>query len=782
MNSPIYLGRLVCCCLSAACVACTGFINAEAGVAGLNHHTRLDRQPLTSSQRPDSISAMALDRGRYRTGREEIVSEAWPAAMDDVAPSLPQSRCLWLGEGEGLRLHWEQLLTISDEGLQNMGLDRATPPLGMCRMNDPITRQPPAGEDGSLELVTVSAGQIEERSSRSEGSATVLPVTEGEWAVFEADVHLMWAWLSEYPTPVDELNICDPTPLTDPDGVVDIAEGVLRYNGPYRDGLISSCSGPHGQVLFPVRDAVYGLFGRGLLSGDPVANDHIFQPAIKVANGVERLARPMSVSGAQRSWATPSEGSAEHNVFWVENFSRRIHTRAVRLFRFVGAGQREYLNSGGEPLCITDPATGNNCRWTCAPEPEGAASVYHLRADAGAQPGCRLAAINVADHPAVTPTYAKDHLCDRATDAQCKTLIDPLLWSVPAAIGGSSQLYIEFEIEPVFEGMALRVSPLASHLGTTPVDEKRQATFEVINIGGVPIEIDVLQGMTLTGAKSHVQAWFLTDEQPHPMPLRIGEDGVEVSMEMFEDARLSLAEGDEFLQLRRRSRDGTQAIVRDHAVMFDGEYMIRDEPGVDLANPELAAIQYPVHVSSFVHALPPKTLMPDERVTVLVNITPTAYHAVDGTNRHRAWLHVEALNLYDPGERQTAAIPLTVDALMGPQLEVFPPAIGLPRRGDESAAGRTAALLIGNYGDVPLELHSLTISGPDAGQFHVVSSPSLPQIMAPADAHVVRIEYLSQCDAAAWRGHRADLDIASSYQDLSVRLRGAPSCTLEFSP
>jgi hypothetical protein len=141
-------------------------------------------------------------------------------------------------------------------------------------------------------------------------------------------------------------------------------------------------------------------------------------------------------------------------------------------------------------------------------------------------------------------------------------------------------------------------------------------------------------------------------------------------------------------------------------------------------------------------------------------------------------VHVGASNLNDPIERQSAEIPVTVEALRGAALQLFPPTIGLPRPGVESPSRNVASLMAANYGDVALEIAEFKVSGPDAALFTLQTPPSVPLTLVPGDARLLRIEYQSRCDNRAWQGHRATLDFSTDGRTLSVPLRGTADCVL----
>lgn len=749
----------------------------------LNHHTRLDRAPLDTDQRPDFIGVPALLTGTYRTRDDQIISEAYPLSMEQTIASLPQSDCMWMGHDNGqreaLRMHWEGRAFLTDEALDELNVTDEIRYVGYCRFNDVVTRQPPRRVNGPQNEYFV-LDPSDANVKGDEFFSFELGDDENFPRVLE-DLSILTAKMRELPTVSGGAhNLCVAETDNDPAGIVEVTPSSVLYDGAYLadGGFINACSGPFGRKLYPGRDARYEYYGLSI-SGD-VTFTYQFTPSIKIAAGGETFARLTTANGNQRYWSTPHSGSLESDVHWQENFSRRLQTESVRFFT-ERDGVRDYLDLGAERLCINDPNTGAACDWRCDATDEAQGSRYWLREDDAQDEGCRIgeSVSGVADLPPVTPTYNKGEICDR-TDSNCDPIIAPLRWSVAGIDPAVGDVFVEFTLQPKFEGMMLRVSPTLTNLGDHRVGNKTQAAIEIINIGGVPIEVSDISMIEHVQSDTDFEAIPVGSAESFPLPVRGAEDGIQILPGELEFFPYALQEQEGLTIARRTLVDGDVVNIQDHEVMVNGRTLIRPSKQASLVNPAHDHGEYFVHWTSYSVRSLPFTLMPDESAKVLVNATPRGYQGINGTNEHLGWLHVEASNQFDPTESQTAEVPVVLKALNGPQLQVFPPSVSLPISGSPNPSVYRGTAVIANFGDLAMNVQSLKLGGDDDAYFSLHQPPSLPITLAPGDAQVLEIEYQQNCDPLAQLGHVAWLNVETAYQTARVRLQGTTECTLQL--
>lgn len=753
------------------------------GTHDMNEHTRLDRQPLTTEQRPDVIDTVDLYDGTYRTNADQIISDIYPAGMDDVIASLPQSDCIWLGrdgaQGEALRLHWELVSRLSDEAIDEFDLSDEVREIGLCRFNDVVTRQPPRRENGSDEYIEMSARDVQKYGDDG------FSIDGENFPRLTEDINLHWGQLREFPTrDSGPLNSCETESSNDPAEAVDIFSGVLGYDGsdgaPYNDDQphrrISACSGPFGRILFPERDARYEYWDYADEYGPEVSR--FFSASIKIAHPGAGFARPTSASGSQHAWSTMRTGTDAEDTYWEENFSRRIQPTEVRFFT-ENEGIRNYLDLDGSRLCINDPANGMSCDWRCDAEDTANGSRFVILADSSMQPGCRIGeALNgLPELPPVTPTYRRVALCDR-NEANCAPILDPLIWSIDGVDPGIGTVYIEFTLEPVFEGMALRAAPTSVPLGSLEIGRKSQAAVEVQNIGGVPLEVDLISAIAHPDSDAVFQAIALGSPQPFPLPVRDSDGALALVLDDEFFAPYKLSQGEGYTMLRETLVDSEAVEIQGHMVAVNGRVLIRPSEEVSLADPALDPSEYPVNRMSYALRSVPFVLQPDERAEVLVSARPTGYYGLNSDNLHLGWLRVEASNVLDPNERQSAEIPITIRALNGPHISALPQSIALPLAGVDGGASHRGVTIIANEGDVGVDLESILIHGDDAVLFSLHQPPALPHTLEPGAAVVLEVDYQTNCDVQAIFGHHAQLQVETSHQVAQISLNGTSECML----
>ncbi|MCP5030018.1 MAG: hypothetical protein GY929_27435, partial [Actinomycetia bacterium] len=152
----------------------------------------------------------------------------------------------------------------------------------------------------------------------------------------------------------------------------------------------------------------------------------------------------------------------------------------------------------------------------------------------------------------------------------------------------------------------------------------------------------------------------------------------------------------------------------------------------------------------------PFTLPATKSFHVAVTATPQGWG--DRVATVRVFFH----QLSDPSVTGIVETAMIVDGVSGPTADAFPPTIQIPA-GDERVA------LLSNSGNLSMVRGSVSISGPDAQWFQLISAHPASLAMDPGDLEMFRVAYApSVLPGFSWP-HQAQLEVVSN------AVNGSPS-------
>jgi hypothetical protein len=732
-----------------------------------NPALRPDREALDSGQLAADVARLRF--GPYRPLSTDLAQGLMPAEQPGLA-NLPQSDCWWMGHGatgtDAMRAAWEAVALV--DGSVGIGKDYVDPEdgkldIGLCRLNDPQTREPPRHRSsGNSAFADVDCAQLGGGGGGvglRGGAAENLIRCTSDVALFAVQLHAY-----RNPAPADPRARC---PARSAFSVRDrtLVRGVDFYSGgsivDAGTGYVSACSQPSGEVLIPSIDTRYALtYGNNI--------EHWLEPVVLPAGDGRRLARAMgAVAGAVWRWATPvTTEPAGGQVRWEENFSATLRVGQVRAYRFDAAGNPVEIAGAPPRLCIEDPQSGGGCRWTCADSNAGDARLHYDLQAAGA---CTDAS-GRSELPLVTPTYA-------FATRDAVELEAPLGWS--ASLPGVSAPWIEFTLKATFTDAALTAQPAVTDLGGTRRLERTRASFRVRNAGGHPLR--VLQVQKVLGYGQPVDFTIELPDQPAPVPLPVevlaGKDTQTVRLTPDAESQQTLTLFQDLLHLRVAPRRGGFAFVRDGiAVTERNGLLLRDQAGAqfrfDAPTPgaRLAAAR-----TTYVLRTPPFALQPGQDFEVSVVGRPSAF------GQREARVRIVAESMLDPARRVEIQPLVRVFGQQGPLLSVLPLSLAIGAQGAGQMHQRNVLMV--NDGDSAASVGApvLRAAGgtmlPAGSPFSLTDPYGAGSLAAGASRHAT-VRLLSSCAGAAggWRDDFAELHWGTPDGTRIVPFHAATAC------
>ncbi|MCP3981848.1 MAG: hypothetical protein GY716_21305, partial [bacterium] len=152
----------------------------------------------------------------------------------------------------------------------------------------------------------------------------------------------------------------------------------------------------------------------------------------------------------------------------------------------------------------------------------------------------------------------------------------------------------------------------------------------------------------------------------------------------------------------------------------------------------------------------PFTLPATKSFHVAVTATP------QGWGDRVATVHVSFHQLSDPSVTGAVGTAVIVDGVSGPTASAFPPTIQIP-------AGDQRDALLSNSGNLAMVRGSVSITGPDAQWFQLISAHSPSLAMDPGDVEMFRVAYAPGVLPAFSWPHQAQLEVGSN------AVNGSPS-------
>jgi hypothetical protein len=732
-----------------------------------NPKLRPDREALT----PEQLAAgdAELRFGPYRTLGSDLVQALIPAGQPELS-NLPQSDCWWMAHGangtDAMLAAWEAVALV-DAGV-GLGKDYVDAEdgqldIGLCRLNDPQTREPPRHRgSGNASHADMDCAQLG-------GASGGLGVSAGDAENLircTSDVALLSVQLHAYrdPAPADPFGRC-PTRTAFSTRDRTVVRGVDFFSGASivdaGKGFVPGCARPNGETLVPASPTRYALaYGDNL--------EHWLEPVVLPADDGRAIARAMIAAGGPAwRWTTPvSTSSASGKVRWEENFSATLRVAQARVFRLDGTGNPLDLAIAAPRLCIEDPDAGSGCRWTCGDSAAGDGRLHYDLLAAGA---CADAA-GRPEVPLVTPTYALS-----TRDAQL--LEAPLGWS--AALPGVASPWIEFTLAAQFAPAALTALPAVTDLGGARRYQTTRAGFTVRNAGGHPLRVTQVQKVSGQGQPGDFTVTL--PDLPAPVPLPVdslaGKDAHSVRLTPDAESQQTLTVFQDLLHLRVAPRRGGFAFVRDGIAVTERDGLLwRDAASAQFRfDAPRPGARLPAVRTTWVGRALPFTLQPGESFDVSVVGRPSAY------GQREARVRVAAESLLDPAQRVEIQPLVRVFGQQGPLLSILPLSV--------VASAATAGMqlqrnvLMVNDGDSAASVGAPSLRAPGggalpAGSPFALADPYGAGSLAAGASRYASVRYASTCTGAVngRREDRAELHWSTPDGTRIVPIRAVTAC------
>lgn len=712
-----------------------------------NPRIRLDRQGLTPAQatRPPL-------HGPYRDGRSsggtdnEVVSALHPVLAEGRTERLVHSNCYWTARragqgGDPVQLNWEMVLDVRRRPSHIPCGEPAR--YGACRMRHPETGEPVVihPDNGCEEpepapVMTIpfdSAGIVFRRNIGDEPTPLV----------FEEDLPFFASHVDLVEAPPDPDLACPGTAadfvpfqgIRTPLALAGGDHGCGTYEG-YHSACGARC------FFVPRSDGTVQLGGPFRRAVEPVS------PNLRVVDGSAVLRRVMTPQGSDHAWTTGTD-SRDGLVRWHENFSPGAAVESARLFQRLPDGSEDELPlEEGARLVLSGsyPGPGGPVveSWACAggPVPGGAPG---LHVPLLGVPGVDCDGPDAGAALALTPTYALRHL-----EATTAPLVEPLTWSLAVADGlrPGAEVVLELHLRAKGGGAALRVTPLVD-LGAAERGHRRQGRALVENVGWEAMQVD---GVRLDGrdaADFTIRLPAGDKRVPLPFRLHLGGESPRASVPAGADEMPRLRElrdGVGAPHLRAAppaGADGTSFEYLGTPLTWDGDRLTYEDLQAALTFADAAeGFHHPFALlarDGFAERTMPFLLLPGETAEVLVSAVPA------GLGERRATVEIDAHPPVRPSERHSVRSTLVVDGLVGPALELFPATpVHLPAGSGARRSHRRNVLLV-NSGDRPAERTGVSLEGPDAAFFTLVSANPPDQRLEPGTSELFGVRYTPSC-------------------------------------
>ncbi len=768
---------------SASCVCPDNFEFEEP--PQFNPRVRRDRNGLTpEQQRADPGLGPYRDGGnRVVPDLSEVVSDVQPDLPEAVQEKLLQSDCYWTATGENesepidlLKLNWEVAVAFP--------IFPTSGTLGLCRFTHPITGDP----------ATICQEYFDENPEADSDINTgyYLGGFEGRYfsapeecgpLLFDEDRDDYFVLLQAVSRSEESDDCPLPGPQPAPDAASDPLRGGLLFKHRLQrfDGAAADLSPANAfdiacgvdRTVAPVGDASYRLV---LPQPDPTIDDIVewVGPNILTVPGERTIRRRMEhvpqIATGRYRWQTPifpeDAGAEMPAQRWHENFSPNALVESVRVYKLVddalqvaaAPGARLELTGFGRGGGMDLPFT-----WRCAGQDEGDATSYSIYRQDGVE-DCDLGIDPdqpiVVSREGATPTYALSQLQD-AGDA----LRRPAEWQVET-LGvdhGTEEVFIELTLKAQAEGAFIKAS-LTADLGETQVGTSSGGLMTFENVGGNAVRIDQIQVSGVHASEFVVQPVGEPILLPAPIeavPLAAGY-GYELavipghaSLPYLFTTRNDLA-GQMILVEADNHGGGTETFYGEPVSFSHGiPSTASASPQFNVA-PATADAVLPFGRQAYPSRTVPFTLPATKSFHVAVTATP------QGWGDRVATVHVSFHQLSDPSVTGAVGTAVIVDGVSGPTASAFPPTIQIP-------AGDQRDALLSNSGNLAMVRGSVSITGPDAQWFQLISAHSPSLAMDPGDVEMFRVAYAPGVLPAFSWPHQAQLEVGSN------AVNGSPS-------
>lgn len=784
---------------------CVGTVTYDVESRGFNRELRRDRGPLTPEQWPPLWQAFpeiidgpaafqkrdARRYGPYRFAADDLVTTLVPAEVP--LTRLPQSDCWWMaqspnGGGDAVLATWEgefELIPRGNGALRFQDSSDGRLDIGMCRLNDPQSRQRVEGigvdPDGGDEVeVRVACDDVS--NVRFDGFAWTQNehrngptcLSDSQWVSTN-----LFAYRNDNP---DAMNRCEAirsgfdSPDRQIEPGVDFYDHLAATNGSI--WLLSSCTRAGGQRLVPAKATQYVLtnFDTRFREAEGVR----LEPVLLPVQAGTTLSRELTVRDGLARWSTPWSQPQDSSpvtplpgnpLRWVENFSRNIAVHRVRLFNLVN-GRRQYVlhGSGAPALCITDPDVAPGvCRWTCNATADESGRLQYRLLDGNS---CRVGQ-GPGQPIRLTPTYAHDRELAVAEGNGTEFHL-PLVWSIQQSQPGT---WIDFELTTVLQPAVMRAAPLMD-AGAARTGEFARGSYTVVNEGEHPLRI---LGVAMDPAQGghpgdfSVQLPFAPSGAPLPIEftgtgknrvLTVGADAEQRTLfKVFTD--------DDFLSIAPR-QDGFVANVNGIRISDDHGLLLRDRASMMF---NVDPTRQPAVRATYAQRSVPFSLMPGESFDVSVRARPSA------VGERYGFVRVSAVSAIDPTRRLDVRTRVSAQGLSGPLINASPGVLAFVVDGSGVGSRRTA--MIQNAGD-----SAGTIGAPELRLIDDSPLPAGSQLslehpgqgggpLAVQDARTVRVLFASDCSRGVVDGYRdeaAKLAWATPDGDVWIPVHASTRC------
>ncbi|MCZ6855048.1 MAG: hypothetical protein O7G86_14145, partial [Gammaproteobacteria bacterium] len=687
-----------------------------------------------------------------RDASEESVALLAPM-LDGSQEALLKSDCYWVAEDtEAFSVNWEAVMTLQREPLHLTCNSAVT--VGLCRLTNP--------EYGNtLEFVAYEAPDTSACPPTDPTDMTIkfpilaFAIADGDEPTrleFPEDLAFYQATFSGRKLPATS---------DDPYGR---CPDISLFTGP------ATATGLHGNVCQNENGLSPVCAARCMLNGPEsaaysvsipgISPDLELLPAISLvpASG-RKIARPLAPDAATGlyTWNTNADGPECYQVGqqkpaakqyyrcrWHENFSPSVQVESVRVFVVMSNRTEQTLLPSG-PLRIRsyNPQSDDAELWTCNFDAGG--SVVNLRS------GC-----DGESFPAVTPTYWLDAY--RNALALDKTigavpLISPLQWGVnlnSSTIPDGGIPYIEFTLDVVKGQSLMSVDPVKD-LGNKRIGRSASGSILLTNIGSAIARVDSLRFIgedqddfryrVLSNRRSGLVIPVEISERPgNRFRVEVAE-----SMENY----LSLLESgigaiDNRLALRSPSAVAWATAIRDGRVdppvAVNRASPVGVSPVIPTVNPrhlDNPLVRRAGDALRLTRSLP-FTVSPGESVEIFVDLTPSE------TGERWTMLRIDGVDATRPDRDWWVASTIVGVGLYGPDLMMFPDTTReFPNVRSRNSLEHTVYLV--NTGDMPARRTNITITGPDASRFHLLSQHAAEREILSGSDEMFQLKMRNRC-------------------------------------
>lgn len=773
-----YAHALAAAVLAGSLAACSGPSAVRVETVSFNEKLRADRGALTVEQRLAPVESLAF--GRWRTAPGDIGSFIRPD--DPLAGALPQSDCWAMANGvQGARdavlASWEVTGRMTPLDGDGKPIDDWFDPddgvldVGLCRLNDPVTRLAPVTRSGdrtaaaSLDCAAVSdAGILGGALGSAFASGRSFPKCLSDAEIYAVRLEAQRAATR------DAFGRCAAETATIGGAVERVASGVDFWREPWvhpvgdpADRRVSACM--RDATLVPPTTTRYRLDAGAVF--DVVGGAGLMrelQPVVQPHAENARITRPLSASGAGASWSTrvrPDLSPTQAGVRWEENYASTLQVTELRVVRPLATVPaqaqavipvRDAVASRPVRLCIEDPDSplapvGIACRYTCEESSTTDARLHFALDDRH----CRDFQ-GRAVTPQLTPTYALDSAAAVIAAGQGPGLKQPLRWRVDdPALGGA---WLEFGLVLRGGSAGMRSGLAAADAGAVRVGESHRVTLAIDNIGAQPLRVRSVELMASSAHAGDFRIDLPFDPQPVPLGLRITSS--ETGAALAQGAGLS--DSSRWFRANESPSNSRVRLMRNTSIQIAGVGLRRVE---DLLWRDVVAFP-----PGWVEALEPAgeraviaqswrprplPFVISAREGFLVSIVATPAQIGDRSARLR--IVADPLIGGAPVELQ---LPLRVRGLSGPLPTFLPARLVLSAPGRDQHVARNA--LLANDGDVATTLSAAVLTAPGGGslgaaaaRFRLVMPDGASGSLAPGASRLLQVEFLGHCDGAAGR-------------------------------